>query len=68
MQLITWLLRLILFIILVCFSVINSDKISLYYYHDLSLELPLSVVLLIFFGLGVLLTIFTSSRKSSAKK
>lgn len=68
MQLITWLLRLILFIVLVCFSAINSDKILLYYSHDQSVELPLSIVLLIFFGLGVLLTIFTTPRNSSAKK
>lgn len=48
MQLITWLLRLIIFIVLVCFSAINSDKVLLYYYHGQSLELPLSVILLIF--------------------
>ncbi|MDR4514870.1 LapA family protein [Nitrosomonas sp.] len=68
MQLITWLLRLIIFVGLVCFSMINSENITLNYYHDRSLELPLSVVLLFFFGLGVVLTLITAPSKTAAKK
>ncbi|HBV20377.1 MAG TPA: DUF1049 domain-containing protein [Nitrosomonas sp.] len=68
MQLIIWLLRLIVFIFLVGFAAINLENITLYYYQNQSLELPLSVVLLGFFALGVLLTIFTTPRKSGTKK
>lgn len=68
MQLITWLLRLIIFLLLVVFAAENSENITIYYYQDQSLEMPLSVALLIFFALGVLLTLLTAPRKSIVKK
>ncbi|SER39146.1 Protein of unknown function [Nitrosomonas sp. Nm51] len=68
MQLITWLLRLIIFVVLICFSLINSKDITLHYYQHQSVELPLSVILLVFFALGVLLTILTTPRNTVAKK
>ncbi len=68
MRFISWILRLIIFVVLVHFSMINSEKITLHYYHNQSLELPLSVALLIFFSMGVLLTIITAPRRAASKK
>lgn len=68
MQLITWLLRLIIFLLLVIFATENSENITIHYYQNQSLEIPLSVALLIFFALGVLLTLLTTTRKSGANK
>ena len=68
MQLITWLLRLIIFIFLINFAAANSENITINYYQDEFLELPLSVALLIFFALGVVLTIVSVPRKSTVKK
>lgn len=68
MQLLTWLLRLIIFFLFFCFAAMNSENITLHYSHESSLEIPLSVALLIFFGLGVLLTIFTAPRSYGKRK
>ncbi|HQU62061.1 MAG: LapA family protein [Nitrosomonas sp.] len=46
----------------------NSENITLYYFEDRFIEIPLSVVLLVFFALGVFLTILTTSRCSAAKR
>jgi lipopolysaccharide assembly protein A len=63
MRVITWSLRLIIFFLFAGFSAMNSENITLYYFEDRSIEMPLSAVLLVFFALGVFLTIFTTSRK-----
>ncbi|MER0202377.1 MAG: LapA family protein [Nitrosomonas sp.] len=57
-NLITWLLRIAVFVILAVFASKNSQPVVLQYYLDQSqsIELPLSVALLIFFALGVLIT------------
>jgi len=68
MYLLKWALRLVIFFMFVCFAAMNNENITLHYYHDRSLEMPLSVILLIFFALGVLLTIFTAPRRNTAKK
>jgi len=68
MQVITWSLRLIIFFLFASFSAMNSENITLYYFEDRSTEIPLSVVLLVFFALGVFLTIFTTSRWSAGKR
>jgi uncharacterized integral membrane protein len=57
MNLIAWLLRIAVFVILAIFASKNSQPIMLQYYLDRSIELPLSVALLIFFTLGVLITL-----------
>nr|WP_258364408.1 LapA family protein [Nitrosomonas sp.] len=56
MNLIAWLLRIVVFVILAVFASKNSQPIMLQYYLDKSIELPLSVALLIFFALGILIT------------
>ena len=57
MNLIAWLLRMVVFVILAIFASKNSQPIMLQYYLDQSIELPLSVALLIFFTLGILITL-----------
>ncbi|SET42496.1 Protein of unknown function [Nitrosomonas marina] len=68
MHIINWLLRLIIFVGLVCFSVNNSENIMLNYYYDQSIELPLSVVILVAFSLGVFLTLLATLRKTNINK
>lgn len=55
MKLITWLSRIFVFVVLAVFASNNSQPIILQYYFDKSIELPLSVALLIFFSLGALI-------------
>ncbi len=57
MNLIAWLLRIVVFVVLAVFASKNSQPIMLQYYLDQSIELPLSVALLIFFTLGILITL-----------
>ena len=57
MNLIAWLLRIVVFVVLAVFASKNSQPIMLQYYLDHSIELPLSVALLIFFTLGILITL-----------
>ena len=57
MNLIAWFLRIVVFVILAIFASKNSQPIMLQYYLDQSIELPLSVALLIFFALGILITL-----------
>jgi lipopolysaccharide assembly protein A len=68
MRVITWSLRLIIFFLFASFSAMNSENITLYYFEDRSIEMPLSVVLLVFFALGVFLTIFTTPPCSAGKR
>jgi len=63
MYLITWLLRIGIFVLLVCFAAINSETVTLNYYLDKSYDLPLSVVLLLFFALGVGMTYISTPCK-----
>jgi len=56
MNLIAWFLRIVVFVILAVFASKNSQPVMLQYYLDQSIELPLSVALLIFFALGILIT------------
>ena len=57
MNLIAWILRIVVFVILAIFASKNSQPVMLQYYLDQSIELPLSVALLIFFTLGILITL-----------
>jgi len=60
MNLIAWLLRIVVFVILAVFASKNSQTVELCYYLDKSVELPLSVALLIFFALGTLIALLFS--------
>ncbi len=63
MYLITWLLRIGIFVLLVSFAANNSETVTLNYYLDKSYDLPLSVVLLLFFALGVGMTYISTPCK-----
>jgi uncharacterized integral membrane protein len=65
MNLISWILRIVVFIILAIFASQNSQPVVLQYYLDKSIELPLSVVILIAFALGILITLLFARRRSS---
>ncbi len=67
MNLVAWLFRIVVFVIFVVFASQNSQPIMLQYTIDQSIELPLSVVLLIFFTLGALISmIFIRCQCSSS--
>lgn len=53
MRLILWLLRIVVFVLLVSFVAKNFDAVTLHYYLDYEYQLPLSILLLIFFALGM---------------
>lgn len=68
MKMIIWFLRISVFAILAVFASQNSQPVVLQYYLDKSIELPLSAVMLIFFALGIFITvIFTCCRFRSVK-
>lgn len=68
MNLIAWLLRIVVFVILAIFASKNSQPIMLQYYLDQSIELPLSVALLIFFTLGIVVTLLFARRNHCSNK
>lgn len=53
MRFVTPVLGLVLFLLAVGFAVKNSDVVTLYYYLGYQWQAPMVVVLLVFFGLGV---------------
>jgi len=57
MPLLTWTVRLILFIVLLAFAVKNTDPVALRFYFDLAWEGPLVIVLFGALAIGALLGI-----------
>lgn len=54
MRLVTWAIRLVVFLLLVAFAAKNAEPVTLRFYFDLALEAPLVVVLFGFFAIGAL--------------
>ena len=54
MRIVTWAIRLIVFVLLVAFAAKNADPITLRFYFDLVWQAPLIVVLFVFFAAGAL--------------
>jgi len=54
MRIVTWALRLIVFLLLVAFAAKNVEPVTLRFYFDLALQAPLVVVLFGCFAVGVL--------------
>ena len=52
MKLFIWLLRAVLFIVLLGFAVKNSSMVTLHFFFDAAWPLPLVAVMLIFFATG----------------
>jgi putative membrane protein len=54
LRLVTWAVRLFVFLLLVAFAAKNADPVTLRFYFDLALEAPLVVALFGFFAVGAL--------------
>ena len=54
MRIVTWAIRLIVFILLVAFAAKNVEPVTLRFYFDLALQAPLVLALFAFFALGAL--------------
>jgi len=52
MRLVTWTIRLVVFLLLLAFAAKNVEPVTLRFYFDLALQAPLVVVLLGFFAAG----------------
>ena len=55
MRIVTWAVRLILFIMLLAFAVRNTEPVTLRFYFDLAWQAPLVLLLLVFFAAGAAL-------------
>ena len=54
MRVVTWAIRLIVFVLLIAFAAKNVEPVTLRFYFDLALQAPLVVLLFAFFALGAL--------------
>ena len=54
MRIVTWAIRVIVFVLLVAFAAKNADPVTLRFYFDLAWQAPLIVVLFAFFAGGAL--------------
>jgi uncharacterized integral membrane protein len=54
MRIVTWTIRLVVFVLLVAFAAKNVEPVLLRFYFDVELEAPLVLVLLAAFALGAL--------------
>jgi putative membrane protein len=57
MRIVSWTIRLLLFVLLVAFAAKNLEPVTLRFYFDIVLKAPLVVVLFGFFAAGALLGI-----------
>jgi len=53
-KILTWAIRLLVFVLLVAFAAKNADPVTLRFYFDLAVQTPLVVVLFAFFLGGAL--------------
>jgi putative membrane protein len=53
-RIVTWAIRLILFVLLIAFAAKNVEPVTLRFYFDLALQAPLVVLLFAFFAIGAL--------------
>jgi uncharacterized integral membrane protein len=54
MRIVTWTIRLFVFVLLVAFAAKNTDPVTLRFYFDLALQTPLILALFGAFALGAL--------------
>lgn len=54
MKYFVWLLRIVLFVVLLGFAVKNSSMVTLHFFFDAAWPLPLVAVMLIFFAAGAI--------------
>jgi putative membrane protein len=53
-RIVTWAIRLVVFVLLIAFAAKNADPVTLRFYFDLGLQAPLVVLLFGFFVAGAL--------------
>jgi putative membrane protein len=53
-RIVTWAIRLIVFVLLIAFAAKNVEPVTLRFYFDLALQAPLVVLLFAFFAVGAL--------------
>jgi len=75
MRIVTWTIRLLVFVLLVAFGAKNADPVTLRFYFDLAWQMPLIVALFGAFALGALFgvaallgTLFRQRRQISLLK
>ena len=54
MRIVTWAIRLIVFVLLIAFAAKNVEPVTLRFYFDLALQAPLIVLLFAAFAVGAL--------------
>ena len=54
MRVVTWAIRLVVFLLLAAFAAKNADPVTLRFYFDLALQTPLVLALFVFFAAGAL--------------
>ena len=57
MRVLTWVIRLVIFLFLLAFAARNTDPVTLRFYFDLAWQVPLVLLLFAFFVVGMLLGI-----------
>jgi len=74
-RIVTWAIRLIVFVLLIAFAAKNVEPVTLRFYFDLALQTPLILALFGFFALGALFgvlsllgTVFRQRREISILK
>ncbi len=60
MQILIWIVRIVVILLIVWFAARNADPVVLYGYMDSSVKAPLVLILLAFFGAGLLLGLLAS--------
>jgi uncharacterized integral membrane protein len=60
MQILVWLIRILIVVLLVWFAAKNADPVTVRGYLDASVSAPLALILLAFFGGGLLLGLLAS--------
>ena len=75
MRIVTWTIRVVLFVLLVAFAAKNVEPVTLRFYFDLAINTPLILALFAFFALGALFgvlsllgTVFRQRREISHLK
>jgi lipopolysaccharide assembly protein A len=61
MRILTWVIRLALFVLLLAFAAKNTDPVTLRFYFDQAWSVPLVSLLLAFFGAGALLGVISAA-------
>jgi lipopolysaccharide assembly protein A len=61
MRIVTWTIRLLLFVLLAAFAAKNLEPVTLRFYFDLALKAPLVVLLFAFFAAGAFFGILAVS-------